>query len=60
MDKDPLSDSESYTSDFTYQAIMDNPNGGMSARFMAQVSTSDDDLLDINDYGNQSSGHLLS
>ena len=47
MDKDPLSDSESYTSDFTYQAIMDNPNGGMSARFMAQVSTSDDDLLDI-------------
>ena len=43
MDRDPLSDSESYTSDFTYTAIMDNPSGGMTARFMSQASTSDDD-----------------
>ena len=58
-EKDPLSDSESYTSDFTYQAIMDNPSGGVgtSARFVSQASTSDEDLLDITHGGSTGLSH---
>ena len=44
MEKDPLSESDNHSCDFTYQAIMDS---GVSARYMAQASTSDDDLMDI-------------
>ena len=60
MDRDPLSDSESYTSDFTYTAIMDNPSGGMTARFMSQASTSDDDLLDITTESQYPANHNMS
>ena len=58
-EKDPLSDTESYTSDFTYQAIMDNPSGGLasSARFVSQASTSDEDLLDITHGGSTGPVH---
>ena len=60
MDRDPLSDSESYTSDFTYTAIMDNPRGGMTARFMSQASTSDDDLMDITTESQYPANHNMS
>ena len=55
-----MSDSESYTSDFTYTAIMDNPSGGMTARFMSQASTSDDDLLDITTESQYPANHNMS
>jgi len=53
MEKDPLSlAAENYPGEtFSYQAIMDT---GVSARYMAQASTSDDDLLDITHGGSVS------